>query len=207
MRVFHVRYVSSTPENELRYGFKKKVRLFRQPFANIFKRNIADPARFLREGWSRNNLCLPMIVLMSFEYYTRKGSEQRYRPTFAEVENKLNCLHFTELLEKDFEGITLNKITKFEQINSPLSTRFKAAFPVANFYKGFSINVFRIDYSKQARTHRVFPLRLSENHQNNDFWNIDVLIDSEDFYSKKSMNDGEAIVTVTPPKHFLLDVG
>lgn len=198
-----MRHVQSAPENQLRFGAKKACsKTFREPFKQIFKLNVLDPERFLRNGWNKNNLCLPTCVLISLHKFVTVG-QNKFRPTLAQLENEIGYLRFTELLKKDLDGISLNDLSKFERLNTPFSPELRARFPVTNLFKGLSVNVFRIDYSNHVRTHRIFPLKLSDNYRDMRFWQVDVLADDCQTFYHQQKTDGDGRSTVATPNHFL----
>ena len=182
----HVRHVSSSPNNEMRFGKKKAEKRWSSRFLKIFKRNVYNPNSYLKIGWHQKDLCLPTAIILSF-YKTHAAMKKISQ---AQLMRELQSLRFQGLIDSVKGGIQLSKIGQLEALNSPLPNFLTQKFPVLRHFDGISINVFRIEAKKDNV--RIFPVRLSENYKKNSHWQIDLLMDSDLFYTNnQSINTSD----------------
>ena len=169
--------------------YDKKTR----PIANHLKRSfkyVYDPKNFIRtekNNDSINNICLPVCVLIALEY----SKNCRRKLLKINIKQNLKYLKFESLLEFGSLGIPLRKLKSFEDLNYPFNHVLLLNYPILNFMKGFSINVYRLTYANKTRTYRLFPVLLSRFCHSSSYFQIDLIFDSEIFYQSSTKNNQE----------------
>ena len=176
---FDVRHVVSSPHNLVRYGGRYRNRKDYHPYlSRFFFRNVLDPGFYLKKGLDTLNLCIPTCVLMSL--HARLGVGLR-RISMRQFKKDLKKYFIFENLF-NLHGLSLEQMNTFEENFIPVPSNLVELFPALAFFKGLSINFFRI--RKNGQKFFIFPFALSPNSRDHSFFQIDVLIETDDIFSE-----------------------
>ena len=171
--LFDVRHVVSTAENELRYGSAKAQILPYHPLLKqLFFRSVFNPAHFLRAGYPRESFCVLGAMLITF--HVRLGGTPLKKLTIKEMEEGLFTLNTSGLFDVGSVGLRLEDFATLENLNSnPIPAALIRLFPALAFYSGLSVNLYQI--RRNNLSFRLFPLGLSKNSRNSQFFQIDLI--------------------------------
>ena len=162
------------PINELRLGarFRSNQRQFLECLRKNFFRNVLDPADYLEKGFYRSNLCLCANIVCMIYHKTGVGIN---KITMAEMSGLVDCLQWQSFVDLEHLGIQFKQLSAYEKSLSPIPQGIKNKFPSMGCFQGFSINVFEI--RREGDIFRLFPISLSKNHKDGNFFQIDLLLD------------------------------
>ena len=97
--------------------------------------------------------------------------------SMAKLESELSLLDFSSLLQISRPGIALSQLSAFEKLLTPIPRGLVRVFPTASIYKGIALNVFTIRQSDNE--FRLFPTSLSDHSRNNEFFQVDMVVDND----------------------------
>ena len=170
---------------------------FHPMIKSLFHRLVLDPTYYLRQGFSRTNLCIPACIILAF--HSRLGVSINRNLNIQRVEQELRALNFRSLLNPTTTGISLEQLSQLEELNSnPISPALIRLFPALAYYQGIAINQFRI--SRNDTEFRIFPVSLSKHSRALDRFQIDLLIDNSDIRP----DHHRGLFDRSPIKHCLL---
>ena len=171
MRVGDVRRVIRTEENELRFGasFKQSWN-FHPMIKRLIHRSAFDPAHFYRNKRDQESMCVIISILMTM--YSRLGRGWK-TVTKDQFWSDMNGIKFTEIDRQGKKGFSFTQLDAIEKQNSPLSPQLIKIFGSLVYFSGLSLNVFKI--LKEGNKFRLFPVSLSKNHRNSNFFQIDLI--------------------------------
>ena len=189
---FDVRTLLNDPGNNLynqhNLGSNSRKKVQVHPVLKpLFTRTILDSKWLLRQGFSRENLCVPASIMLVL--HSRLGSPMRSL-NITKMEEELKLLNFRAVLTPDHVGITLDQLGKLEDLNtSNKNPRLQKLFSALSFYQGLAISTYVI--RKKNNDFRLFPVSLSKHARNSNFFCIDLLISNNDIMetSKQSKFD------------------
>lgn len=151
---------------------------------------LVDPNEFCadrrrKRTGQKENLCVLDCIILKIEFLRRNLYDiKRKGPLY--LRKMVRCLEY-ESIDNFQEGFETKNFSALEKLNSPIPSSLLKTYPDLRLYKGFGINLFRLEHNQKEKTFRVFPKRLSKKHNSPDFFQIDLL---EVPYSKKP-EDGE----------------
>lgn len=169
----------STPQNYLRFGahYRQNSEIYHPNLRKLFFRNVFDPGFYLRTGFDTENLCIPACVLISLHKRLGQGLSKLGIGKFCE---HLKCLVFEDLLTTHRVGLSLEQMNIFEGNHIPIPTSLLKIFPTLSFFSGLSINFFRI--RRNGQNFSIFPFALSPHARDHSFFQIDLLIETDDIF-------------------------
>ena len=176
-----IRIAQDTPTNRLRFAGSPKKRPFHPLLQGLFNRLVLDPSLYLREGHNKNNYCVPACILLAL--HNRLGPPLRTLRNLAKIEAELDLLNFTTLLEVAKPGIAISQLSAFEKLLSPISPALLRIFPALVVYRGISLNLYTV--RRANNDFRLFPTSLSENSRNNEYFQVDMVVDNDDIREAK----------------------
>ena len=194
---FDCRYVASEALNCHRFGSDARRAIgFHPLIKSLFHRVVIDPLFYLRQGYSRANLCIPACIIMAF--HSRLGSALS-NLNIQTMERELGSLNYRSVLSPGSIGIPLEQLSRLETLNSdPIGPSLLRLFPALGFFEGIAINQFRI--CRSQTDFRIFSVSLSKHSRSSNRFQIDLLVDNSDIRPERT----EHSVNHSPTKHCLL---
>ena len=142
----------------------------------LFNKTILDSKWFLRQGHDRENLCVPGSILLIL--HSRLGSPIRTL-NIQRIEEELKSLNYKPLLKPDRVGIALDQLNTMEALNTTKrNPQLQRLFPALSFFKGLAISTYVL--KRKDCQFRLFPVSISKNARNQNFFNVDLLIGNQD---------------------------
>ena len=172
---YHIRICNSLPNNELRYAGKPKVEPFHPYLQEVFKRNVIDPAKFLKVGYYRENCCVPMAIILALHAKFGPAVKQK---TLENLQKEMETLNYQSVMQIEQNGMTLAQISQLEKLLSPIPSGLVKYFPALRFFHGIGINVYTVQ--KKDFNFRIFPSAISPMARKTDWFQIDLFIDGPD---------------------------
>ena len=185
---FHVRFARATPENALRFGGRPKQtssNSFHPSIAPTFRSLVLDPEDFINE----TGHCLAVSIILTILIQFEKVPSTSVRKN--QITKLLRHLRYQQFLQpktkKQQAGISLENFQDVEKANSPLPLELVESCPSLKSKKGLAINVFRAIPRKlpdeppdHLPTIFIFPTMLSTKNTDEDYLQVDLLLDSAD---------------------------
>ena len=142
----------------------------------LFNKTILDSKWFLRNGHDRDNLCIPGSILLVL--HSRLGFPIRTL-NIQKMEKELGSLNYKPLLRPDCVGIALDQLDTLEKLNTTnRNPQLKRLFPALSFFQGLAISTYVL--KRKDNQFRLFPVSISKNARNQNFFNVDLLIGNQD---------------------------
>ena len=179
---FDVRTLMNNPGNlynqhNLGSDARKRKAQIHPALKPLFNRTILDSKWLLRQGFSRENLCVPASIIVIL--HSRLGGSPVRSLNITKMEEELKSLNFRAVLSPNHIGIALDQLGKLEDLNtSSHNPQLKKLFPALSFYQGLAISTYVM--RKKNNDFRLFPVSLSKHARNSNFFNIDLLISNND---------------------------
>ena len=192
IRLFHLRHVRATPHNSLRFGGRPKPAFFHPSIEPLLRNLVLDPQQFATYGLKGH--CVPLAIILTI--LVRFEGICSSNMTKQQVTRGLESLRYHQFLQRHpTPGICLENFSHLERSNSPLPLRLVEAFPSLNGLKGLAINLFRAvihhEPNERKPTVFLFPSLLSRHNTDNDYLQVDLLLDSPDLTGRKVETDSK----------------
>ena len=189
-RQLHIRKARSNLFNVLRFsGRPKRAHSFCKDAARIFGNLVHDPADF-DFGDPGMMLCIPQSIVLGLLVGVKGVNVAAL--TRHHLHTAVESLVFKPVLRSD-DGISLNSLSKIEELNRPFPPSLLAIIPELSRYEGLAISVFRgklvRDKSTGVSQLSLSPKLLSRRHCDSNFKSIDLLVDSPTFRDANNNND------------------
>ena len=150
----------------------------------LFNKTILDSKWFLRQGHDRENLCVPGSILLVL--HSRLGSPIRTL-NIQKMEKELKSLNYKSALKPDRVGIALDELNTLEELNTTKrNPHLKRLFPSLAYFKGLAISTYVL--KKKDCQFGLFPVSISKNARNQNFFNVDLLIGNDDITNSNKKN-------------------
>ena len=134
-------------------------------YENVLNPRIVRlPDRYVPASFSPYpNICIPMAIIIRLEHIKSGGRFNNKNISMKSLASSLDGLRFSELqtAENDFK-IYKKDLPRLEDINEGFSESLKRQYPFLHFYRGFSLNVYRL--VGQTRQHKGNTACLTTSH-------------------------------------------
>ena len=173
---FDIRLAESTYSNDLRFGAARLVKPYHPSLIQLFNKTIIDPALYLRKGYNRDNLCLPMTLLLCLHAKFGPALRGRGVTSIKMMEKEMESIPYHSLLDESQIGIGINQFQSFEKLLSPIPSSLANLFPPLHFFSGISLNGYTI--KRRENDFRIYPTSLSKKSRDGSWFQCDMLFDS-----------------------------
>ena len=174
---YDIRICHNLPDNFVRYAGKVKTDPFHPHLRDLFCRTVIDPTKYLRKGYDRDNLCVPMTIILACHFKLGPPLNGN-SASMTTLRQEMNYLNFEAVMKVEQVGLSLSELSSFENILSPIPTDLIRCFPQLVYFKGISISAFTIQ--RRETDFRIFPTSLSPYSRDSNYFKVDILIDSPD---------------------------
>ena len=119
------------------------------------------------------NHCVLYCILMRIELLRNNLTDMK-RKGPLHFKKKILDLNY-EAVDNLQDGISAKQFNALERLNSPIPLRLVRQHPTLKIYNGFAINLFRLQHDKKERNFKLFPVKLSRFHNDQNYLQIDLL--------------------------------
>lgn len=139
---------------------------------------LVDPDKFCndkrrKKTEQKENLRVLDCIILKIELLRRNLYDvKRKGPLY--LRKRVKCLEYGSI-DNFQDGFETKDFSTLEKLNSPIPLTLLKMYSALRFYKGFGINLFRLELNQQDKTFRVFPKKLLKQHNSPDFFQIDLL--------------------------------
>ena len=152
----------------------KPKRKFHENLRGVFKQNIIDPLKLTPSGFK--NTCVIVNIILKLEYIMRGNI---FTIELTRIKKMLQSVNLGNI-DVIGQGITIEQFSDIENMDQ-LFKFLQKQYWFLRKYKGLSLNIFSCNYSNTLRSFSLVPIKLSKRwNQEEDFFSIDLLRDSED---------------------------
>ena len=173
---YHIRLCTSIPDHFIRYAGRSKPEPFHPLLQRVFARNVIDPVQFLKVGYAKENLCVPMCVILACHAKFGPAISHGSSRNLTKFQAEMDTLNYQSIMRIERVGMTLTQVTSFEKALSPPPANLTKYFPALKFFHGLSINIYTVQ--RKDSLFRIFPTSISSMARRTDFFQIDLFIDS-----------------------------